>query len=169
MSRARYTRKTTETPPRTPYVSSDWHATMTQGERRCKCPCRMGLMRARARSRVRSTCGTSKRKRKRGNLYDSEDAANLLMEQLADLHHSFLCTFSYLLDNSGVRVSSFPDRRRGRGKGKLCESHRSQQGIMHHTSCTSQGVFRLRTSGKLNPNMTEISTEIEDRGCMSAS
>ena len=30
------------------------------------------------------------------------------------------------LDNSGVCVSPFPDRARGRGKGKICESHRFQ-------------------------------------------
>lgn len=29
-------------------------------------------------------------------------------------------------DNSRVRVSSFPDRKRGRCKGKICESHRFQ-------------------------------------------
>jgi len=30
------------------------------------------------------------------------------------------------LDNSGVCVSSLPDRGRGRGEGKICESHRFQ-------------------------------------------
>jgi len=59
-----------------------------------------------------------------------EDAAYLAHQEtelcwrISTVH--FLVHSILSLDNGGVRVSSFPDRGRGRGEGKTCESHRFQ-------------------------------------------